>query len=155
MGILPLVYDMPVRFTQTEDREKGVYKNSRGRYLGMLLPEQEKRRLDEAEDPELVLRLRPTHLLIYVETATAKMPNDHGEKVYALPVKSRVWSRDAAGNAKVRRTGFPIVPDFGGTAHAFCGDTLKASIGDLLAWHRRDCEHQRGSHVFRGDCVML
>ena len=59
MGILPLVHDMPVRFTHTEDREKGVYKNSRGRLRGLLLPEEEKRRLDDAQEAEIVLRLRP------------------------------------------------------------------------------------------------
>ena len=26
------------------------------------------------------------------------------------------------------------VPDFGGTAHAYCGDSLSACIGDLLEW---------------------
>ena len=26
------------------------------------------------------------------------------------------------------------MPDFGGTAHAYCGDTLPAVIGDLMGW---------------------
>ena len=42
---------------------------------------------------------------------------------------------------QVQRFGFPIVPDFGGTAHAYCGSTLVACIGDLLQWSatpRRD-----------------
>ena len=33
--------------------------------------------------------------------------------------------------------GFPLVPDFSGTAHAYCGSTLEAAIGDLLPWDRR------------------
>ena len=84
-----------------------------------------------------MLRKRPSQLLVYVETAMPKMSNEHGEKVYKLPVKARVWARDPSGNAKVRRLGFPIVPGFGGTAHAFCGDTLDAAIDDLLPWHRK------------------
>ena len=28
--------------------------------------------------------------------------------------------------------GFALVPDFGGTAHAYCGDTLAACIGDVM-----------------------
>ena len=32
----------------------------------------------------------------------------------------------------VNRMGFALVPDFGGTAHAYCGDTLAACIGDLM-----------------------
>ena len=35
---------------------------------------------------------------------------------------------------KLKRYGFPIVPDFGGTAHAYCGSTLPAAIGDCLSW---------------------
>ena len=35
---------------------------------------------------------------------------------------------------KILRSGFPIVPDFGGTAHAYCGSTLDACIGDLRQW---------------------
>ena len=35
---------------------------------------------------------------------------------------------------KVIRFGFPVVPDFGGTAHAYCGTTMDAALGDLLSW---------------------
>ena len=45
-----------------------------------------------------------------------------------------MWSLDAAGTMKVMRYGFNLVPDFGGTAHAYCGSTLDACIGDLLSW---------------------
>ena len=34
----------------------------------------------------------------------------------------------------VRRKGFVLVPDFAGTAHAYCGSTLEQAKGDLLAW---------------------
>eukprot|EP00973_Karenia_brevis_P093221 12416270-Karenia_brevis.AAC.1 len=41
-------------------------------------------------------------------------------------------------NVRIRRYGFPIVPpDFGGTAHAYCGTTMAAGIGDLLPWFQR------------------
>ena len=42
---------------------------------------------------------------------------------------------DKAGAIKKLRHSFPIVPDFGGTAHAYCGTTLDACLGDLLAWN--------------------
>ena len=35
------------------------------------------------------------------------------------------------------RYGFTIVPDFGGTAHSYCGSTLDACIGDLLSWIKK------------------
>ena len=41
---------------------------------------------------------------------------------------------DKGHNVKIRRSGFPLVPDFGGTAHAYCGSTLDACLGDLLSW---------------------
>ncbi|MEC8877901.1 MAG: hypothetical protein VX554_01825, partial [Candidatus Thermoplasmatota archaeon] len=44
---------------------------------------------------------------------------------------------DNAGNVKILRYGFPIVPDFGGTAHAYCGTTLDACLGDLLPWYHQ------------------
>ena len=38
---------------------------------------------------------------------------------------------------RIMRYGFPIVPDFGGTAHAYCGGNLDAEIGDLLSWDHK------------------
>ena len=37
MGYLPYVYDMPVRFTQADNKEQGVFKNSRGKFQGIIL----------------------------------------------------------------------------------------------------------------------
>ena len=37
----------------------------------------------------------------------------------------------------VFRHGFPIVPDFGGTAHAYRETTMEAAIGDLLPWFQK------------------
>ena len=54
-----------------------------------------------------------------------------------LKPEYKIWSRDKALNAKVRRKGFEVVPDFGGTAHAYCGESLEVATGDLLEWHRR------------------
>ena len=49
----------------------------------------------------------------------------------------RPCSVDVAGNVKVRRYGFPAVPDSGGTAHAYCGSALGACLGDLLPWSHK------------------
>ena len=38
--------------------------------------------------------------------------------VYDLQPEYVIWSRDGKGNAKVKRRGFRIIPDFAGTAHA-------------------------------------
>ena len=136
-GLLPLVHEMPLRFTQTEDRKQGVFKNSRGTLVGVLHHERNAAAIAASTAPEIVLPFRPKALLIRVETATAAMPNLYGEKVYALVPKRRTWARDRAGNYKIRRSGFAVIPAFGGTAHAYCGDTLDAAVGDLLAWYRK------------------
>ena len=37
-----------------------------------------------------------------------------GDTLFKLKSRVRIWSRDGADNAKVRRIGFNIVPEFGG-----------------------------------------
>lgn len=59
----------------------------------------------------------------------------NGFKIYQLLPQWKQWSLDKEGTIKISRHGFPIVPDFGGTAHAYCGATLHACLGDLLAWN--------------------
>ena len=78
-----------------------------------------------------------TMINAHTATATPAMPNHYGEKVYALKPKRRTWTVDRAGNYKIRRSGFAVIPAFGGTAHAFCGDTLDAAVGDLFPWFKK------------------
>ena len=94
---------------------------------GWQLSPAEQERVDQCDDAEVALcqRLRA----IYIEVG--------GKLIYTLPVHVKQWSLDANGQVKVRRFGFPIVPDFGGTAHAYCGTTLDACVGDLLPWYHR------------------
>ena len=65
------------------------------------------------------------------------MPKIDGKRIFTLTIQARRWTLDKAGNVKILRLGFPIVPDFGGTAHAYCGTTLDACLGDLLTWYRK------------------
>ena len=52
-----------------------------------------------------------------------------GKKIYRLKPRYVTWTRDANNNATVRRKGFILVPDFAGTAHAYCGSTLEECKG--------------------------
>ena len=138
-GLLPLVLDLPIRFTESigkKAREMGVFKHSRGYIRGWVLPEAELARLASLDDKEVVLQLRPTKLLIEVETATKLMPVVDGKHIFELTVQAKPWSLDGKGNVRITRLGFPIVPDFGGTAHAYCGSTMPAALGDLLPWSK-------------------
>ena len=99
------------------------------------IPQEE--RLKEIMEPEVVLKKQPTCLYIEVPNATDELVKTRGRSIYRLTVQVRPWSLDKEGNVKVMRFGFPIVPDFGGTAHAYCGSTMAAALGDLLSWELR------------------
>ena len=99
-------------------------------------PEEEER-LAQLPDPEVVLLKRPISLLIEARTATSKMPEVNGKRIFELRLTAKQWTVGQAGLVKVMRYGFPIVPDFGGTAHAYCGGTLDAEIGDRLGWDHK------------------
>ena len=140
MGLCPGVIDMPLRFTDCpskEAREQGVFKHSRGNLRGLELPESEAARVNACDGPEVVLKERPLRLLIEVPTGTDKMPLIDGRHIFTLTRQPRPWSVDKGEDVRVLRIGFRVVPDFGGTAHAYCCSTLDACIGDLLDWHTR------------------
>eukprot|EP00973_Karenia_brevis_P071825 9980966-Karenia_brevis.AAC.1 len=61
----------------------------------------------------------------------------NGKHIYTLTIQAKQWALNVDNNLRIRRYGFPIVPDFGGTAHAYCGATMEAAIGDLLPWFQR------------------
>jgi hypothetical protein len=138
-GLFPLVHDMPVRFTDAPDKEarlKGVFKNARGWLRGWELEAAEAERVGQLEDPEVVLQRRPKRLFIETESASKDLPLVNGKRIYVLTMRPKPWSLDGGGNVQIVRYGFPLVPDFGGTAHFYCGTSLDACIGDLLPWWR-------------------
>jgi hypothetical protein len=101
MGLLPLVRNLPVRLTQTEDAKVGAVKNARGTLIGWTLPESEAARVAALSDAEVVLAHRPEQLLIKLKAPLPGLPDTYGEGVYCMTPKIRVWSRDNAGYAKV------------------------------------------------------
>ena len=115
----------------------GIFKHTRGILREWEITEEESKRIESLTDWEIVLRQRPTKLYIEVPTGTRLMPTIGGRKIYTLTCQVKPWSLDKAGAIKLKRFGFPIVPDFGGTAHAYCGSTLDAAIGDCLSWDER------------------
>jgi len=136
-GLLPLVANLPVRFTDAvgrEAKEQGVFKHTRGILRGWELPEDEDERVKLLKEWEIILQRRPAKLFIEVPSGTKLMPEIDGHRIYTLSTQARPWSMGNGGAMKLKRYGFPIVPDFGGTAHAYCGSTLPAAIGDCLSW---------------------
>ena len=135
-GLLPLVLDLLIRFTESigqQAHDLGIFKHARGFLRGWSLPDEEIARSASMDDPEIVPIRRPTKLYIEPETATKHLPLIDGERIFELTVQSKPWTVDTEGNLKVTRLGFPIVPDFGGTAHAYCGSTMPAAFGRFIA----------------------
>ena len=123
----------------TIDPSKHAYKNARVKVLGWCLTPEETARVAASDQAEIALQERPTHIKVQVNKPKVLLSS--GEKandlIVVLTPKVIQWSRDRDDKAKVRRIGFPLVPDFGGTVHGYCGTTLDASISDLLEWTRR------------------
>jgi hypothetical protein len=140
MGLLPLVRGLPMRLTDTEDPEKFAYKNARCRLLGWALTPAEEARVNASQENELVLLDRPLFLKIQIikprTIATAADTDTEGPILHLKP-RVKQWARDALKKAWVKRIGFPLVPEFGGTVHGYCGTTLDAAQSDLLEWYRR------------------
>jgi len=137
-GFFPAVLDLPVRFTcepTPGDRLKGVFTNARGWLRGWELKPEEEEIISRLPDAERALRERPVALYIEMTNTHPDLELIDGRPIYVLRNAWKPWYKD--GDAKqvpIRRCGFPLAPDFGGTAHAFCGFSLDACIGDLLDW---------------------
>ena len=93
--------------------------------------------MSHSQAPEEVLLEPPEEIYIEVSTATSSMPKTNGRFIYTHRRECRPWSVDKAGSVKLLRWGFLLVPDLGGTAHAYCGTTLKSCMGDLLEWWKK------------------
>ena len=83
---------------------------------------------------ELVLQKHPLHLHIELASANKALPLIDGKRIYILRRHCKSWYLDQGRQVEIKRYGFPVVPDFGGTAHAYCGTSLEACIGDLQEW---------------------
>jgi hypothetical protein len=139
-GLLPLILDLPVKFTGEPargDRLNGVFTNARGWIRGWDLPPQEEERIKVVTAAEVVLEQRPLYLYVEMRSGNKNLPLMDGKRIYRLRAQWTTWHLDQNRTVEIRRCGFPIVPEFGGTAHAYCGTSLDACIGDLLDWWQR------------------
>ena len=108
-----------------------------GRLLGSELRNDEEDRVLLLDDPEIVLHHMPLKLFIAVDSTSKELPLTNWKRIYALTIQANQSSLDADNKVRIRRHGFPIVPDIGGIAHAYCGTTMEAAIGDLLLpWYQ-------------------
>ena len=124
-GLLPLVRGLPMRFTLTMDSEKGLCKHTSCVLKDWLLHPHDQISLQQSSGAEIVLSRVPEALLVTIRRDPDTPPIDAVVK----PV-TKIWQRDS--EASVRRYGFPLLPNFGGTFHSYTGTTLDAAVVDLL-----------------------
>ena len=98
----------------------------------------------------MVLKIRPKKLFLEVIGASKDLPLVQGKRIFTLRAIPKEWSLDGSGNVQITRYGFPIVPNFAGTTHFYCGSSLDACIGDLLHWsHKPRREDALKSYIIR------
>ena len=136
-GLFPFSADMPVKFTDNVCREEKIFKHTSGRLKACVLSEEVTTAFqnaasgqDGAAAVEIVLSNLPEAFVVEVSEGYDE------PHLYTLKPETVIWYRDKSKQAPVRRRGFQLVPDFAGTAHAYCGDTLEQCKGDLLEWHK-------------------
>ena len=66
MGLLPLVKDMPIRFTDTVDRDKKAFKHSGGVLRSVVLEDAEADKVAQLTDNEIVLQAMLLCLVIEI-----------------------------------------------------------------------------------------
>ena len=124
-SVFPLVEDLPVRLTDSIDRDRGLYKGRRGRIRGWT------RHPDdvpiELNNGECILTHMPLAIYVYFEGATWRI-GQLPVGVYPLTPKTRKWQVNKGQGIEARRTGYLLLPDFCSTAHMIQGATLEAAF---------------------------
>jgi hypothetical protein len=124
--MLPLIKDLPVRLTDTINRNKKLYRGRRGRIVGWQLhPDTEK----VYQDDECLLSRQPITIFVKFKDAQWQI-KDLEPGVYPLTQFSRTWMVNKRTQIQARRTGFFLIPDFSSTAHMIQGQTLPAVFAD-------------------------
>ena len=125
-SMLPLIKDLPVRLTDTINRNKKLYRGRRGRIVGWQLhPDTEK----VYKDGECLLSRQPITIFVKFMDASWQI-KDLEPGVYPLTQFSRTWLVNKKTQIQARRTGFFLIPDFSSTAHMIQGQTLPAIFAD-------------------------
>ena len=141
MGLMPLVYDLPIIFTQTVDALRKIYKFTRGLLKGWELSEYDAAVVRGSTEPEIVLERCPKRLLIKKNGQDMLQHYNLEPQMYALAPRRSDWSVDPDGLNMVRRLGFTCAPDIGATIHSVTGQEFAAIILDLRhLWDRVNLE---------------
>ena len=127
---VPLVPGMPVRLTDSVDRDRMLYRGRRGVIVGWAPhPAEEKVAMDGA----WALTKMPQAIYVRFENSRWTIHDELGEGVYPITPVSRTWTVNRRTGVRARRTGYFLVPDFASTAHMIQGQSLLAAFVDLVS----------------------
>ena len=135
-GLFPLVGELPMRWTDTEDFEHNACKHAPCTLVGWTLEDMDLQKVQSSQDSEVVLSTLPKWLYVKIPGATWHWDECLPPGVMPVKAKTATWDRMPPNQAYVRRTSFPLVPNFAATAHSVTGRTLDVLIADLLGDER-------------------
>ena len=126
-SLLPLAVGMPVRLTDTLDRNLLLYRHRPGKIHAWT---NDPRCIPVSHENDVLLDYPP--VVIYVQFFNATWTiGDLPQGVYPIAPKTRVWKVNKHSGISAQRKGFCLVPDFAATAHMIQGCTLDAAIAEL------------------------
>lgn len=127
---VPLAKGLPVRLTDSIDRDLGLWRGRRGVVAGWLPhPDEEW----EIVDGEILLSHMPLAIYIFFPGASWKVHESLEKGVYPLLSRSLTWKVHKKSQVQGRRTGFCTVPDFSSTAHMIQGQNLDALFANIAS----------------------
>ena len=126
VSLLPLVVGLPVRLTDTVDRDLGLYRHRRGTIYGWTLDE---RCVSVDVDGDLLLDVMPTVVYVMFQDACWTI-GELPQGVYPLTPKARQWKVNKTTGISAHRRGYCLIADFAATAHMIQGCTLEAACAD-------------------------
>jgi hypothetical protein len=125
-SVLPLAVGMPMRLTDSVDRDLHLYRGRRVLIHGWTL---DPSCLQETLDGEILLDRLPLVVYIFIEGAKwqiGKLPVG----VYPMTPRTRTWKVNKYTGIEAKRTGYLLLPDFASTAHMIQGASLEAAFYD-------------------------
>ena len=134
-SLMPLIFDMPWRLTGGQGehfKECGIHNGTRGRVRAWSLHKDDENKLEECDDPEIVLEHLP--LVVWLQSdqeLRAQHPDAPEHNWFPMRPITNSWTLDAGACVEIARKGFAAVPDFASTIHVSTGRSLYAVIPDL------------------------
>ena len=99
-GLFPAMKEMPVRFTATLDRQRQIFKHTRGQVVGWQLDALDLQRSHGACEAEFVCEKTPQLLFVRIAKAEWTIREAWSEGVYVLKLACRPWIRDRAARSR-------------------------------------------------------